>query len=158
MLDPETWSLVVGALVIVGVVGTVVPVLPGLLLVAAAIGVWAGFNGAWWLLAVAVVVGVAVTVLKFALPARTAGEQASGWALGIGAILGLVGFFVIPVIGLPVGFVAGVLLSELVRLRDLGPAWQATWATLKSVAITMLVEFIAATILAGLWVFALVTG
>ena len=43
-----------------------------------------------------------------------------------GALLGIVGFFVIPVVGLVIGFVVGVYLAEWYRLRDVARAWRAT--------------------------------
>ena len=43
----------------------------------------------------------------------------------LGGVLGVVGFFVIPVIGLPLGFVLGVYLSELSRV-GVDRAWPAT--------------------------------
>ena len=45
----------------------------------------------------------------------------------IGGLVGIVGFFVVPVVGLVLGFVVGVYASELQRV---GPrlAWTSTWA------------------------------
>ena len=45
-------------------------------------------------------------------------------SLGAGAVLGVIGFFVIPVVGLVVGFVLGVYLAELVHRRDQRRAWR----------------------------------
>ena len=69
-------------------------------------------------------------VVKYVVPGRrlkAAGVPTS--TLLLGAALGVVGFFVIPVVGLLVGFVLGVYLAELrrelVRLRH---AREATYA------------------------------
>ena len=40
-------------------------------------------------------------------------------SLVAGGVLGIVGFFVIPVVGLLIGFVLGVYLAELANRRDL---------------------------------------
>jgi hypothetical protein len=55
-----------------------------------------------------------------------------------------------------VGFLAGVLLAELVRLRALRPAWDATWTTTKGIGVSIAVELAAVIVMAGLWATALV--
>jgi hypothetical protein len=68
----------------------------------------------------------------------------------LGAVLGVVGFFVVPVVGLVLGFVLGVYLSELFRL---GPerAWPATRAALKAVGLSLLIELVASLAAAATW-------
>ena len=46
-------------------------------------------------------------------------------SLVVGGVLGVVGFFVVPVIGLPLGFVLGIYLAELQRVGR-AQAWPAT--------------------------------
>lgn len=151
-------ELLVGIAIVVGLVGVVVPILPGLLLVSAAIGIWSFSSQSWWLLvAVALITTVALT-LKVAIPARTARDSASTAAVVVGALAALAGFFVIPVVGMIVGFLAGVLLTELARLRDLGQAWQATAAATKSIGITIAVELVAVIVMSGLWTVALLAA
>lgn len=132
------------ALVIaLGLVGVLVPVLPGSLLVGAAILVWAfAVSGptAWAVAALAVLLLVAGVVVKYLVPGRRL--QRAGVptrTLAVGGVLGVVGFFVIPVVGLPVGFVLGVYLSESSRLgpRD---AWPATVHALRAVGLGILIE------------------
>jgi hypothetical protein len=149
-------ELLVVAAILVGLVGVVVPVLPGLLLVAGAIGVWAAAEQVWWLLAAVVVLSALALALKVAIPAKTARDSASMWAVAVGAVGALIGFFAIPVVGFIVGFLAGVLLAELARLREMGPAWDATWATTKGIGISIAVELAAVVAMAGMWATALV--
>jgi uncharacterized protein YqgC (DUF456 family) len=149
-------EFLVAAGIVLGLIGVVVPVLPGLLLVSGSIGVWAWATRTWWLLAAVCVITVVVLVVKVVLPAHTARESASTWALAGGAVGGLIGFFAIPVVGMFIGFLAGVLATELVRLRAVRPALDATWATTKSLGISMALELVAALVLAGLWVAAVV--
>jgi hypothetical protein len=78
------------------------------------------------------------------------------WAVAVGAVGALIGFFAIPVVGFIVGFLAGVLLAELARLREMGPAWDATWATTKGIGISIAVELAAVVAMAGMWATALV--
>ena len=114
-------ELLVLLVMLVGLVGVVVPVLPGLLLVWAAGVAWAWIGGgaaAWAVAGVLTVLLVAGTVVKYALPARSAtGTGAPRSTLVAGAAGALVGFFVIPVVGVVVGGVGAVYLAERSRLR-----------------------------------------
>jgi uncharacterized protein len=105
-------NLLVGAAIAIGLVGVVVPILPGTIVVFAAIAVWAAVEGgaaAWTAFAVASTVLAAAQALKYAVPGRRLrahGVPAS--TLVVAAVAGVVGFFVIPIVGLVVGFVGGI--------------------------------------------------
>jgi uncharacterized protein YqgC (DUF456 family) len=134
--------------IVVGLVGIVVPVLPGLLLCWGGVLLWSLFGSAGWgrwaVLAVATGLLVAGTVIKYALPGRNLKRAGvPNRALSAGGVLGIVGFFVLPVVGLFVGFVLGVWLAEQVRLRDAGAAWTSTKHALKATGLSMLVELTA---------------
>jgi len=75
----------------------------------------------------------------------------------VGAVLGIVGFFVIPVAGLLVGFVLGVYLAELIQRRDQRRAWAATVHAVKGVALSVGVELVAAVLATGVWAVAVLT-
>jgi hypothetical protein len=62
-----------------------------------------------------------------------------------------VGFFVIPVVGLVVGFVAGIYLSELARLGS-AAAWPATKAALRAVGLAVLIELAAGLVATAVFV------
>ena len=140
---------------LVGLVGVVVPVLPGLLLVwAAGVGwAWVGGGAARWSVAgVLTVLLVAGTVVKYVLPARSAtGTGAPRSTLVAGAVGALVGFFVIPVVGLVVGGVGAVYLAERSRLGTHGPAWRSTRAVLVGVGLGLLVELATGVVMIGVW-------
>jgi uncharacterized protein YqgC (DUF456 family) len=150
-------ELLVGLVMVVGVLGVLVPVLPGLVLVWAAGMAWVWLDGAG---PARVAVGVLLTALfvaglvaKYALPARhIGGAQAPRSTLLLGALGATVGFFVIPVVGLVVGGVGAVFLAELARLRHPRPAWRATWVVLQAVGLGMLVELASAVLMLGAWV------
>ena len=147
-------DLLVGIGVLVGLVGIVVPVLPGSLLVLASILVWAivvsGAAG-WAVFAVAAVLLVVGGVVKYAVPGRRlAAAGVPTRTLVAGGLLGIVGFFVIPVVGLLVGFVLGVYLSEVVRVgTDL--AWPTTKAALRATGLSLLIELAAGLLAAVTW-------
>jgi uncharacterized protein YqgC (DUF456 family) len=144
-------EILAGLVILIGVVGTVIPLLPGVLLVGIVVGIWAYTNSGWWLLVLAVLLTSVGLVAKYLLPARTARDEGSTWALAVGSLLSVIGFFVIPVIGFVIGFMIGVFVAEVLRIWELRSAWKATWATLKSVGIAMAIEFVAAGIMAVTW-------
>ncbi|MUL82825.1 MULTISPECIES: DUF456 domain-containing protein [unclassified Mycolicibacterium] len=158
----STLGVVLVALVIaVGLVGIVVPVLPGGgFLVFAAIAVWAiveRTTASWVTLGVAAVFFVTAEVIKYVWPVRRMrAAEVRTWSLVVGGVLGLIGFFVIPVIGLVIGFVVGVYLAELAARHDYRRAWASTVHALKGVALSVGVELTGALLATGTWVTGLV--
>lgn len=138
----------------VGLVGILVPVLPGSLLVAAAILVWAldGGSAASWLVALASLALLAAgTVVKYLVPGRRlqrAGVPSR--TLLAGGALGVVGFFVLPVVGLPLGFLLGVYLAQWHRLGR-AAAWPATVQALKAVGLGIVIELGFGILAAATW-------
>lgn len=141
---------------LIGLAGIVVPVLPGLSLVwLAAVGsmVLAGWSGgAWVTAAVVTTIFAGAQVAEYALPAR-AGRAAGAprSSLLAGAAMGIVGFFLVPVVGFVVGGVGGVYLAERSRLGAHDAAWRTTWSVLKSVGVAALVQFVAGLLIIAVW-------
>jgi uncharacterized protein len=153
----STGGLVLVALVIVvGLVGIVVPLLPGTLLVFGAIAVWAIFENnliSWVTLGVVTAFLAASTLIKYLWPMRRMrAAEVSTSSLVAGAVLGIVGFFVIPVLGLVIGFVLGIYLAELSKRRDQRVAWTSTKHALKGVALSVGVELCGALLATAAWV------
>lgn len=148
-------DLVVALLILVGLVGAVVQVIPGGLVVAGAVAVWGVVVGGavgWTVVGVAAVLAVAGLVLKYLLAGRYLQRRGlPNRSLVVGAVAGIVGFFVIPVVGLFVGFIGGTYVSELQRLRDEPAARVATVHALKATGISILVELTGALLTAGVW-------
>lgn len=156
-MDTDTLTTVLVALAIfIGLLGIVVPLLPGVILVYAAIAVWAFVEHSivsWVVLGVVTVLIGTTTAIKYLWPVkRMRAANVSSWSLFAGALLGIVGFFLIPVVGLILGFPLGVYLAELYRLSDRRRAWASTVHALKGVALSMLVEFTGAMLATGVWV------
>lgn len=155
--------LVVALVMAVGVVGVALPVLPGLLLIAGAALVWALTEQdtlSWVVFAAMLVVLAVGTGAKYVLPARNlAAVGAPRSTMVVGALAAVVGFFVIPVVGLPVGGVAGVFAAELRRLNgDRRAAWRSTWVTIKAVGLGILIELLAGLVAVTIWAVAVLVG
>lgn len=149
-------EVLIGLVILIGIAGTIVPILPGAFLVAGAVVVWAAMTGgaaAWAYAAGAVVIIVLGQVLKYLIPGKQL--KATGvpnWVLVVGGLVGLVGFVVIPVVGLVLGFILGVLLAEAYRLRTFRDAWPTTLQAMKSAGWSVLIEFGSAVLAAAVWV------
>ncbi|HEX6422270.1 MAG TPA: DUF456 domain-containing protein [Acidimicrobiales bacterium] len=147
----------------VGAAGTIVPLVPGLSLVWAAglvYGIDQGF-GATGAAAFAVmtVLAVAATAAGYVVPKRRAtGAGASRAAVWLGIVGAVVGFFAVPVVGLPVGGVIGIYAGERLRTRDAAAAWQATRATIVGFGVAALIQFGAALAMIAAWVVWVVAG
>lgn len=157
-----TITVLCGLAIFVGIVGVVVPVLPGLLLSWAGVLAWAllvdGGWGRWLVLGVATGVALTGTVVKYAWPGRNLKRTGvPNRSLVAGGGLGLVGFFVIPVVGLFLGFLFGLWLAERIRLGSWQRAWPSTKNALKAAGLSMLVELAAGLTIGTVWVVGLLT-
>jgi uncharacterized protein YqgC (DUF456 family) len=153
----STGGLVVVAVAIaVGLVGILVPLLPGTLLVLGAIAVWAVIEHnvtSWVTLGVVAALLAASTLIKYLWPVRRMrAADVSPLSLAAGAVLGIIGFFVIPVLGLVIGFALGVYLAELFYRGDHRVAWTSTAHALKGVALSVGVELCGALLATIAWV------
>jgi hypothetical protein len=153
----STGGIVLVALAIaVGLIGIVLPLLPGTLLVFGAIAVWAVVENnvtGWVTLGVVTVLLAAATLVKYLWPMRRMrAADVRTLSLVSGAVLGIIGFFVIPVVGLVLGFVLGVYLAELANRGDQRVAWTSTKHAVKGVALSVGVELLGALLATGVWV------
>ena len=141
----------------VGTIGTLVPVLPGLLLVWGAglvYGVTEGFGTAGTVaFAVMTVIGIAGLAAGWVLPKRAASAAgAHRRSVWLGVVCAVVGFFVIPIVGLAVGGLVGLYAGEYQRTRDTTVAWNATRRTLVGFGLATLAQFAAAIAMVLAWV------
>lgn len=153
-------TILCGLAILVGVAGTIIPVLPGSILIGLSLLAWAIWGGAgaagWVVFGVGIVFVLAGMGASAVLTGRKLREhRIPSRSVVIGLAAGVVGIFVIPIVGLFVGFAAGLLLSELLRTRNFGTATATSWAALKATGLGMLVEFGLACLAASTWVIGL---
>lgn len=155
-------EVVLGLLMLVGLLGVVVPVLPGLVVVIGAALLWAvdrGGAGAWTVAGAIALVGIGAMVAASVLPARRASSRgAPAWVIAAGAAGLVVGFFVVPVVGALIGFPAGVYVAELARHRRPGAAWRSTWSALKDVGLGIAIQLTAGVVMMGIWLAAVLAS
>jgi len=105
------------ALMVVGLVGAIVPTLPGIPLIVGGVWLIAGVDryhhlGLWWLLGIAVVgaIGLTLDLLAGAMGAKRVGASKQAvWGALVGTVIGV--FFGLP--GLLLGPFVGAVLGEL---------------------------------------------
>jgi uncharacterized protein len=156
MSDGAVTALVAVAMA-AGALGTVVPVLPGLALIWAAglvYGLAVGFGAAGVAaLSVMAVLAVGGTIAAYVVPQRRAASAgAARSSVWLGVAVAVVGFFVVPIVGLPLGGVLGIYVGEQARTRDPAAAWRATRATIAGFGIAALVQLAAALAMIVAWV------
>lgn len=153
--DGMTETLV-GLAILVGLIGIVVPVLPGSILIGAAILVWAFLTGgpvAWTIFGIVVAFLVVAEVLQYLVAGRhMKRSEVPTSTIVIGGIAGVIGFFVVPVVGLFLFFAAAVFLVELARRGDRATAWRATVAALQASAMTIGIQLLGALAAATTWI------
>ena len=135
----QTIVLVVTAIaMLIGVIGTVLPIIPGTILIFVTALVYAlieGFQTIGWptlvVLGLLTALATSADIWASSIGAKMGG--ASGWSVVIGLIAALVGFVVLNLLGAVLGAVLGVLLTELVRVGDwrqalkAGSGWAIGW-------------------------------
>lgn len=154
-------ALVCVALAIIGICGVIVPVLPGSITVAAALLIWAIWGGSSWGW-IAFGIGIVLLAVGFAaqyvLTGRTLKRRAiPNRSVVIGLVTGVIGMFVIPFLGLPIGFTLGLWLAEYARVKDPREATSTSWVALKSVGLAMAVELACALTAGGLLLASILT-
>lgn len=159
-LTDEVALVIPPLLVIVGLFGIVVPVLPGLLLVLGGVLLWAVLEGgtvAWSIFGISLLVAAIGWVLQYTLPGKRMRERGvSSSTLVVAVLAGIVGFFVVPVVGAIVGFVLAIFVVELARSQDRALAWERTRHALVAVLHSMGIELAAGLVIAALFVGGLV--
>jgi uncharacterized protein YqgC (DUF456 family) len=154
---------VVGLVMAVGVVGTVIPLVPGLPVTWAAAlvyGLLEGFDTTGWLFfgLITLVFGFGM-LAGIALPKRrleSVGAPRSTMLAGLA--LAVIGFFVVPVVGLVLGGALGVWLAERSRLGDGSAAWASTRQLLIGFGVGALAQLVAGVVMIFLWVAWLLVG
>ncbi|MFI0875606.1 DUF456 domain-containing protein [Streptomyces sp. CS149] len=159
----SVWQLVaVGLVMLLGLVGVLLPGVPGQAIVWAAVLWWALTDmtpAAWGVLIGATGLMLLNQALKPLLPPRRPGESgAPRRTLVIGGVAGIVGFFVVPVVGGVLGYVGAIFGAERLRLGSRGAAWTSVRSVMRATGYAVLVELFCCLLVAGAWLGAVLWG
>ncbi|MCX5309921.1 MULTISPECIES: DUF456 domain-containing protein [unclassified Streptomyces] len=150
------WQLIaVGLVILLGLVGVLVPGVPGQAIVWAAVLWWALTDrspAAWGVLIGATALLLLNQALKPLLrPRRPRESGAPRKTLMLGGIAGIVGFFVLPVVGGIVGYVGAIYGAERLRLGSGGAARASLRSVMRATGYSVLVELFACLLVTGAW-------
>ncbi len=153
-------AMISALIMTVGIIGIVVPVLPGLLLVWTGVFLWAINETStlgWSVLGAVTVMAGAGVLLQFLIPGqrmRRAGVATS--TLIVGVVVAIVLGILIPVVGAFLGFPLGIYAVQRVRKHDHRKAWESTVHALKAVGLNIMIELCTALVIIATWVAALI--
>ncbi len=153
-MNETVWWTLTLVLMLVGLIGTVVPLLPGTTIIFAGAVLHRFMLGethsvGWWTLGgllVLTVISYVLDLISGSIGAKKFG--ATKWG-AIGGILGaIVGLF-FGLIGIFVGPLIGVLAGELIGGKGLLPAGRSTWGTFLGTTAGMVAKLIIAALMIG---------
>ena len=141
---------------LVGLVGLIIPVFPGIVVIwlaALVYGLVTGFETLGTVLFVLItllmLVGAVIDNILMAALARQGG--ASWVSIILGMVAGLVGTILVPPIGGLIAAPVVILLLEYWRRRDWGKSWQATRGLVLGWGLSFLVRFGIGLLMVALW-------
>lgn len=156
------WSILAGLLILVGVLGSLLPGVPDLLLIAAAAlgyGLLVGWGtwGPWLFAGICLLCGVGLVaeLLTSTAGARIGG--ASGWSIAGGIAAGVLLLLVAGPLGGLIATLAGIFLLEWRRHRNSRQAGQAVLGTAIGYSASFFVKFALGFAAGGLWVVWVIT-
>ncbi|MHA7965706.1 DUF456 domain-containing protein [Paenibacillus sp. CAU 1782] len=150
-MDILGWVLVI-LLFVVGMAGTIYPILPGALAIYAAFFVYGFFFSfkefGFWFWTIQSLIVIILFIADYAVSAwgvkRFGGTKASV----IGSTIGLIaGPFVIPAFGLIIGPFGGAVIGELIAGKDFAQSIRAGWGALVGLFTSVVVKIILQTVM-----------
>lgn len=156
-------AILIGAVLLLGLVGVAVPGVPGTLLCWAAVLWWATSEHTtltWGVLAGATGLLAVAQVVVWRMPPRRIRDSGVTWRTLIKACaFAIVGFVLVPVLGAVLGFAGSIYVTERIRLGGgHRAAWSATKRAMRAVGGSVLVELYACLLVAGTWLVATIVA
>lgn len=151
------------ALVVLGLIGAVLPVLPGPILIWLGVLVWAWADGFvevnWWTLGILGLLAAAAWASDLFFTASLSRRAGVSWrAIGGALVCGLLGgIFLsgVPVLGTLFGALIGALAGMLVIERSIKGEWGAAWRAVRAYALATAVstgfELVIALLMVGIF-------
>lgn len=148
--------LVVQIAIVVGIVGLIIPVFPGLLIIWGAVLVYGLLEGFTWaggaIFTVITLVGLGASLADNVLMAGGAKSSGASWGVIIAAMLaGVVGTVVLPPLGGLLFAPLAVLVLEYLRRRDWKQAGSATMGMVKGYGVAFVLRVLGGVLMMVLW-------
>jgi uncharacterized protein len=121
-----------------------------------AVGIDVGTAAGWGIVTAAALIASG-HVVRYTIPGKQLRARGiPNRSLVICGLVAIAGFFLIPVVGLFIGFVLGVCASEHQRVGT-RTAWPSTKAALRAVGVSMLLELTSALLATAVWIIGVMT-
>lgn len=157
MISEYIANVIILGIMAVGLLGLLVPVIPGLVIIwlaSLAYGLGAGFQTPGWIffsiLTVIMVVGSITDNLVMGQQAHKTG--ASWISVLLAMLFGVIGTFVLPIIGGFIGALAALFLAEWIRRKNWRDAMTATTGWAVGCGWAIVVRFMLGLLMIGIWV------
>jgi hypothetical protein len=141
---------------VIGLLGLVVPLIPGLVIIwlaALGYGLFAGFGTLGWvmfaLITVLMIVGSLIDNVLMGAKAHESG--APWWVVLVALVAGVAGNFLLPIIGGLVAALLALFLIEYARRNDAKKAWESMKGMLIGCGWAFVIRFIMGLFMIGFW-------
>lgn len=162
LADSLFFGLIV-ALMLVGLVGVIIPILPGIFMIWLGVAVYV-WRDNFETLSIATFLFISFIVIFAGLSdiwLPLFGARKSGAAkrtLFTGLLGAIIGSFIIPIVGTIVGYAVGVLLGEYHKRRDWDAAWHASKGGLAGWGIATIIQLVSGFLVIFIFVMAVLFG
>lgn len=137
MIDPKFFAdIIAGLLILIGLLGSILPVLPGVALSCVGILVYKIYGDTadlgWWAVILLLIFGAITIFWSYALPIKTTkkfgGTRYGSWGAGIGLIIGI---FLAPfgLLSIVITPFFGAFLGEYLKEKELRQALKSAFGT-----------------------------
>jgi uncharacterized protein YqgC (DUF456 family) len=153
----------IGAVMLLGIASVPAPGVPGTLLCWGGVLWWATREHTvltWGVLAGATGLLAVAQVVVWLMPNRRIRDSGVSWrtVMTAGGVASAC-FFLLPVVGAPLGFAGTIYVQERIRLGGgHRSAWAATRRAMRAVGTSVLVELMACLVVVAAWIWAVVAG
>lgn len=153
--DLNYWALsVVTIIILIGLAGTVLPVLPGVVILWVGLIIyklWVPADLTWTFIFINGLLALIAQILDFVMSYYGARKFGATWRGGVGALIGaIVGPFVMtPLLGIILGPVIGAVIGELTARRTMKESGKAGFGTIVGAVLASAMKLAIAVIMAA---------
>ncbi len=150
-------NVIILGIMTVGLLGLLIPVIPGLVIIwlaSLAYAVGAGFQTPGWIfftiLTIIMIVGSVADNLVMGQQAHKSG--ASWISVLLAMLFGVIGTFILPIIGSLIGALLALFLAEWIRMKNWRQAMTATSGWAVGCGWAVVIRFLLGLLMIGIWI------
>ena len=155
-LSESILNIVILLTMLVGLLGLIIPIFPGLVIIwigSLAYGLITGFEfPAWLMFSILTVIMIVGSLLDNFVMGKQAHKQGASWLSIVLAILfGIVGTFIIPIIGGFLGAILALFVAEWIHRKNWRDAINATTSLAIGCGWAVVLRFVLGVVMIALW-------